>query len=222
MLSEHSMKRKVLFSNPTKPEAPTLRQQQALARRRQILETALRLFARQGFDGTSTRQIAQEAGIAEGLIFHYFPTKEHLLTAMLETHHSYRGEMRGLLEDAGCKPAAEVLHQLGTESLARFRREAEITLVMFSTAQTNPKVGAILRRLIAEEGVAGLSAYLRTRIEAGELRADLPVESSALMFFSSLVIFFFLHHSLPDEQWNERAAAFVSDLAATWLEGARA
>lgn len=215
------MKREPGFK-PEEGERLTLRQQQALARRRQILETALRLFARQGFDGTSTRQIAQEAGIAEGLIFHYFPNKEHLLTAMLETQHSYRGELRGLLDSAGGRPAGEVLHQLATESLARFRREAEITLVMFSTAQTNPKVGAVLRRLIAEEGVAGLSAYLRTRIEAGELRADLPVESSALMFFSSMVIFFFLHHSLPDKHWNERAAAFVSDLLTTWLEGARA
>lgn len=206
----------------TMPPALTQRQQRALARRRQILETALRLFARQGFDATSTRQIARETGIAEGLIFHYFPTKEHLLTAVLETHHSYRGELQDLLEGAGRKPAAEILRQLATESLARFRREAEITLVMFSVAQTNPRVGAVLRRSIAEEGVAGLSAYLRTRIEAGELRADLPVESSALMFFSSLVIFFFLHHSLPDRLWNERAVAFVSDLATTWLEGARA
>jgi AcrR family transcriptional regulator len=209
-------------SMPSTDNPLTLRQQQAIARRRQILETALRLFAKQGFDGTSTKQIAQEAGIAEGLIFHYFRTKEHLLTTMMETHHSYRGELQGLLGSAKDRTAAEVLHQLATESLARFRREAEITLVMFSTAQTNPKVGAILRKLIAEEGVAGLSAYLRARIAAGELRTDLPVENSALMFYSCLVIFFFLNHSLPDKQWNERAAAFVSDLITTWLEGAQA
>ena len=63
---------------------PTARQLQAEARREQILETALKLFAAQGFDGTSTRQIAKEAGIAEGLIFHYFPTKGSLLTAILQ------------------------------------------------------------------------------------------------------------------------------------------
>jgi AcrR family transcriptional regulator len=221
ILSEHSMSSQRYLSMSVPEEPLTLRQQQAIARRRQILETALHLFAKQGFDGTSTKQIAQEAGIAEGLIFHYFPTKEHLLTAMMETHHSYRGELRGLLDGVKDRTAAEVLHQIATEALARFRREAEITLVMFSTAQTNPKVGAVLRRLIAEEGVAGLSAYLRTRIEAGELRTDLPVENSALMLYSSLVIFFFLHHSLPDGQWTERAAAFVSDLVTTWLEGAR-
>src|SRR5262245_3168783 len=91
MLSEHSMSICSMKQSGTQitdqmaEETPTLRQQQAAARRAQIVETALRLFARQGFDGTSTRQIAQEAGIAEGLIFHYFPTKAQLLTAVLET-----------------------------------------------------------------------------------------------------------------------------------------
>ena len=47
------------------------------------LKTALGLFAAQGFDATSTK-IAREVGIAEGLIFHYFPTKASLLSAILE------------------------------------------------------------------------------------------------------------------------------------------
>jgi AcrR family transcriptional regulator len=62
----------------------TARQRMAATRREQILETALKLFAERGFDATSTRQIAKRAGIAEGLIFHYFPTKASLLTAILE------------------------------------------------------------------------------------------------------------------------------------------
>src|SRR5215212_2570928 len=81
---------------------PTARQLQAAARREQILETALGLFAERGFDGTSTRQIATEAGIAEGLIFHYFPTKASLLTAILqdrlEGRRAFRTRLRPLLE----------------------------------------------------------------------------------------------------------------------------
>ena len=203
-------------------ETLTPRQQQALARRNQILETALRLFAQRGFDGTSTKQIAQEAGVAEGLIFHYFPTKEHLLMAMMDTQHSYRGEMRVLLESATAHPAVEVLHKLAAGLLSRFRSETESTLVMFNTAQSNPKVGADLRRFIAEDGVGVLVAYLRARMEVGELRSDLPVESSALMLLTSLVTFFFLNHTLPDEQWNQHATTFEADMIKIWFEGARA
>ena len=108
---------------------PTARQLQAEARREQILETALGLFAERGFDGTSTRQIAKEAGIAEGLIFHYFPTKGSLLTAILqdrlEGRRAFRTQLRPLLEDAGGKPAPEVLRGVASGWLATLRRDEE-------------------------------------------------------------------------------------------------
>ncbi len=72
----------------------TARQQQAQARREQIIEAAVQLFARQGFDATSTKQIARAVGITEGLIFHYFPTKADLLNATLETRHAFLIELR--------------------------------------------------------------------------------------------------------------------------------
>jgi AcrR family transcriptional regulator len=198
----------------------TARERKAVARREHILETALKLFARHGFDGTSTKQIAQAAGIAEGLIFHYFPTKDDLLNAVLETRHSFIGELRNLLEDAEHKPAAEVLQELATGWLNTLRREKEITLVLFSTAQTNPKVGAALKALIAE-GVSRLSTYLSARVKAGELRASLPIQNSAQMFFSSLMIFFVVNNNLPMSEWEARAAAFIQDILSVWLDGAR-
>jgi AcrR family transcriptional regulator len=52
------------------------------ATRREILQTAQSLFARQGFDATTTRDIAQAAGIASGTLFNYFPTKEAILSCL--------------------------------------------------------------------------------------------------------------------------------------------
>src|SRR4029453_12240340 len=90
--------------HPPTDRQPTARQRQAAARREQILKTALGLFAAQGFDATSTKQIAKEAGIAEGLIFHYFPPKASLLSAILEDRmeerRAFRNELRPLLEGA--------------------------------------------------------------------------------------------------------------------------
>src|SRR5918999_6086068 len=104
----------------------TSRQRQAAARREQILKTALKLFAAQGFDATSTRQIAREVGIAEGLIFHYFPTKASLLAAILqdrlESRRAFRSELRPLLEDAADRPAFEALRAAASGWLAALRR----------------------------------------------------------------------------------------------------
>ena len=53
----------------------------ALARREEILAAAMRLFARQGYARTTTREIAQEAGISEGTIYRYFSSKQEILFA---------------------------------------------------------------------------------------------------------------------------------------------
>lgn len=49
-----------------------------------LMDAALRAFARDGYQGTSVRQIAAEAGVATGLLYHYFPSKEALLQALFE------------------------------------------------------------------------------------------------------------------------------------------
>lgn len=54
----------------------------AMDKRKQILDAALRLFVTLGFHGTPTSKIAQEAGVANGTLFHYFPTKDHLVLAL--------------------------------------------------------------------------------------------------------------------------------------------
>ena len=140
--------------NTPSKRPPTARQRQAAARREQILKTALKLFAAQGFDATSTRQIAREVGIAEGLIFHYFPTKASLLAAILEDRveerRAFRSELRPLLEGARGKPAPEVLHAVASGWLATLRRDEETVVVLFTAAQTNPEVWQAWQRLIRE------------------------------------------------------------------------
>jgi AcrR family transcriptional regulator len=206
---------------PTRDRQPNARQQQATLRREQILETALRLFAEQGFAATSTRQIARAIGVTEGLIFHYFPSKEALFSAILESGHSFRGELSTLLQHAEGRPVAEVLHQLARGWLATLRRERRLTVVFFSEAQINPQVGAALRDAI-EQAVSHLGAYLTLRIAAAELRPDLPVATSARMLLSSIMIFFTFNHELTDAEWEARAETFVAELVAIWLRGAQA
>lgn len=206
------------YSIPGEPRL-TERERKALARKEHILETALKLFARQGFDGTSTKQIAQAAGVAEGLIFHYFPTKDDLLNSVMESRHSFVGELRKLLDGADQKSVHVVLRAVAEGWLATLQQEKEITSVLFGTAQTNPKVGMALKGLIAE-GVSRLSAYLNARVIAGELRSDLPVQTSAHMFFSSLMIFFVANRDLSASEWAAKSTVFVNEMLSVWVAGA--
>ena len=56
----------------------------ATDRQRQLLDAALTVFSRKGFKGTTTKEIAAAAGVAEAIIFQHFPSKEALYNAVLE------------------------------------------------------------------------------------------------------------------------------------------
>jgi len=56
----------------------------AADRREQILEAATQLFARQGFQGTTTKQISEQTGVTEALIFRHFASKDELYWAVIE------------------------------------------------------------------------------------------------------------------------------------------
>jgi AcrR family transcriptional regulator len=75
------------------------------AKQVQLLDTAERLFSEKGFDGTSVRDIAEEAGINTAMISYYFGSKEKLMEAIFEQRSlNVREKIDELLEDQGMGP----------------------------------------------------------------------------------------------------------------------
>ena len=67
----------------------------AADRRQQILQAAMGLFARRGFNGTTTREIARRARVNEAIIFRHFPSKEDLyLMTLLGSRPGYQKGQR--------------------------------------------------------------------------------------------------------------------------------
>lgn len=200
-------------------EPLTRRQQQALARREQIVAVALELFAERGFAATTTKAVAKEANIAEGLIYHYFPTKADLLKAVSQQRNMVAGEVRALLEDAETRPATVSLRIVADGWMRAVRRESNLVRMLLSESSTNPELRDTFNEVI--DGTIGqLEAYLKTRVQAGELREDLDAHASAATFFSPLVVFFITHHHLSDAQWQAQAEPFAKRTLAHWFRGA--
>ena len=55
-------------------------------RRRELLATAMRLFAQEGYDNVSVRAVARAAGVAPGLAYHYFDSKQNLFNAAIQEY----------------------------------------------------------------------------------------------------------------------------------------
>jgi TetR/AcrR family transcriptional regulator len=74
----------------------------ACDRRTQLLEIALNLFAKKGFNGTTTKEIAAAAGITEAVIFRHFPHKQALYQAVLESQIGCTGFQEWMAEAQAC------------------------------------------------------------------------------------------------------------------------
>ena len=74
----------------------------AADRQRQLLEVALNAFSRRGFKGTTTKEIAAAAGVAEAVIFQHFASKEALYSAVLELHLETSDEQEWIKEVSSC------------------------------------------------------------------------------------------------------------------------
>jgi AcrR family transcriptional regulator len=159
-----------------------------------ILETALRLFRDQGFEATSMRAIAEEAGVSVGNAYHYFESKEHLVQAFYElTHAEHLAACEPLLErekDLAARlrivletkiDTAEPYHHL-SGLLFRTAADPKSPLNPFSAESTPTREGATT---LMERVVAGSSA----RIPA-DLRAELP---GLLWLYEMSVILFWIH-----------------------------
>lgn len=71
-------------------------------RRHDLLATAMKLFAEEGYDNVSVRAVARAAGVAPGLAYHYFDSKQNLFSAAIEEYSNVCAEgICGILDDPG-------------------------------------------------------------------------------------------------------------------------
>jgi AcrR family transcriptional regulator len=150
--------------------------------RERLLAAAVAVFAEQGFHAGTTKAITQRAGVAEGLLFHYFPSKTDLLLAVL-ARDPLKPEIERLLAEFGDQPVADALPRMARHWLAVLRGHRPVALVLLQAAHADPQVqGAILA---AVEGITTLLAEYFTRHAAsGALRPEAPTAAAQVLFQS--------------------------------------
>jgi AcrR family transcriptional regulator len=173
---------------------PSRREAQAQERRAQLLETALALFAEKGLDATTMRDLAEAAGVAQGLVYHYFRSKEELFYAVVEQYNPLP-EVRKLMAALAGRPAAEGLPELAAQGYELMRSKRLLLRVVLREALTHP---GVLGRISAlrEQGFALLAGYLEERVAAGELRSH-DTAVAAISFLTPIFVLNLL--DLPGE-----------------------
>ena len=182
----------------------TKKEEQYETRKWQILDIALNHFIRYGFYGTSTRKIAEEAGMSSGLMFHYFPNKLALYEALVEIG------CEKLTNDSGEGESPLIFFEKQVEWFLSVATQNDFSAKMFvfmRLVAINAKdVSERAVQMIQEHDVEAQSvSYIIKGQEMGIIRPGDPLTLSVL-FYSSIQGFAETlvardDLKLPDKEW---------------------
>jgi AcrR family transcriptional regulator len=171
-------------------------------RRRQILRVAIKLFSKHGFSGTTTKKIAQEAGVSEAMVFRHFATKRELYHAILD-HKACEGGNPNPCEWAGealaSKDDERFFYQIILNALNHHEQDPEFMRLLFHSAIE----GHELAEMFVEENIVPIyefmSAYISQRQKDGAIRKDLNPRVIIRAFVGMMI-----HHSLNNSLWDKK------------------
>jgi TetR/AcrR family fatty acid metabolism transcriptional regulator len=193
----------------------------AVDKRRLILDAAIRVFARRGFHHCRVSDVADEAGVAYGLVYHYFRSKEEILnTLFLERWQIMLDAIAEIDARQELQPR-EKLYEIASFIVDSYRNDPDLMkVIIVEVTRAANSFGALHLEKIREayEGIARI-------IDDGSIKSEVPSEFAALFFYGAIEqlltgwIFELLPHT--DEDF-ERAKGLVVDALYGGLEAARA
>jgi TetR/AcrR family transcriptional regulator, fatty acid metabolism regulator protein len=157
----------------------------AVDKRRMILDAAVRVFARQGFHTCRVSDIADEAGVAYGLVYHYFQSKDEVLdTLFLERWGVMLEAIREI--DANPIPARDKLRAIASFIVDSYRHDPDLmkVIIVEVTRAANSFGQAHLTQITeAYRLIGGIVAQAQ---EAGEFRPEISADFAAQAFYGAI------------------------------------
>jgi TetR/AcrR family transcriptional regulator, fatty acid metabolism regulator protein len=157
----------------------------AVDKRRMILDAAVRVFARQGFHTCRVSDIADEAGVAYGLVYHYFQSKDEVLdTLFLERWDVMLEAIREV--DSRDAPAREKLHAIASFIVDSYRHDPDLmkVIIVEVTRAANSFGAAHLGKITEAYGL--IRDIVDQAQRSGEFRSAVTPDFAALAFYGAI------------------------------------
>ncbi len=197
-----------IFNQPPQSETET---------RQRILQAAQRLFARSGYDATTTRDLAQAAGVAEGTLFRHFANKKAILIEVAT--EGWIELLTELLTELSEMASYKAVAQMMRRRMLNLRENADLMRVCFLEAQFHPE----LRDRIQLEVIAKMTdvaeAFFQTAMDRGVYRPMNP-KVVAQVFLGMFAIAGFSQNTLIEPDASPQALQEMAEgLADIFLNG---
>ena len=188
-------------------------------RRHQILHVAVTLFSERGFGGTTTKEIAQAAGVSEAMVFRHYATKQELYSAILD-HKACSGDSMNpeemVAEALKQKDDRAVFGRLALGALEHHEADPEFQRLLLHAALERHELAEMFFEKFVRRVYELLGGYIAERQRDGAMAQIDP--AIVVRAFIGMVI----HHSLNNNLWdpqrrllnisNEQAAEQFADI----------
>jgi AcrR family transcriptional regulator len=181
-------------------------------RRRELVDAAVRVFARKGFHGSRVGDIAEEAGVALGLLYHYFRSKDEVLETIFRETWTGLVDQTRRIEESG-DPWREQLHRFARVYLGSWLVTPALIRVLVREVARSPDVGNRVEEI--RELFVVLERMIESARERGEVRSNCDAQFAAWAVYGALeeILTGWVLGQLPGAERDvERAVAAVVDV----------
>jgi TetR/AcrR family fatty acid metabolism transcriptional regulator len=179
------------------------------------------VFARRGFHHCRVSDVADEAGVAYGLVYHYFSSKEEILNTLFLERWQVMLDAIGAIDAREGISTREKLYEVASFIVDSYRHDPDLMkVIIVEVTRAANSFGRIHLEKIREayEGIAHI-------LEDGSFGADVPPEFAAMFFYGAIeqLLTGWIFEVLPrtDEEY-ERSKELVVDTICAGLQPARA
>jgi AcrR family transcriptional regulator len=197
-----------VFNSSPPPETQT---------RTRILSAALRLFASQGFDGTTTRDLAQAASVAEGTLFRHFPNKKAILIEVAT--NGWVEILTDLLTELSEMGSYKAIAQVMRRRMWNMHKNVDLMRVCFIEAQFHPDLRDRIQLEVIDKMSSVAEAFFQSAMDKGIYRQT-NAKLVAKVFLGMFAIAGFSNNTLmePDASPQEMQQ-MAEGLADIFLNG---
>ncbi|HEV2723937.1 MAG TPA: TetR/AcrR family transcriptional regulator [Thermoleophilaceae bacterium] len=190
-------------------------------KRRLILDAAITVFARQGFHHCRVSDVADEAGVAYGLVYHYFDSKEEMLNELFLERWQIMLDAIAEIDRLGEVPARDKLYMVASFIIDSYRHEPDLMkVIIVEVTRAANSFGRIHLEKI-REAYAGIAEIVESARREGVFKPDISAEFAAMCFYGAIeqLLSGWIFDLLPQtEEQYERAKGLVVDAICGGLE----
>ena len=192
----------------------------ATDKRRLILDAAVRVFARQGFHTCRVADIADDAGVAYGLVYHYFSSKEEILDTLFLERWDVMLDAIAQADATERAPRAK-LHAIASFIVDSYRRDPELMKVIIVEVTRAANTFGRTHLAKIREAYAQIAAIVARAQSDGVFRSEVTPEFVALAFYGSIeqVLTRWIFDRMPVSEADlERAKVLIVETICRGLE----